>query len=137
MEWKKDFCVGLSGIDEAHQDLANAVTGIEQAVARGESSSAIAAAIELFIAQTRSHFNDELTLMRVYDYPDIAAHIQDHKTFLSLLDNLRRTSVSKNTTHEDVAFLHTWLEQHLLSYDKVYYAHFARTWQPALLAKQR
>jgi len=29
--------------------------------------------------------------------------------------------------------LHTWLERHLLSYDKAYYAHFAKTWKPALL----
>ena len=125
MEWKHEFSVHVPAIDEDHRILVECVTEIEQAVAVGEKSAVIISAIGEFIHLARTHFNHEVALMRFHDYPDIDAHIKAHKTFLAELARLEKKSLAESLSNEAVEFLHTWLEEHVASYDKHYASYFS------------
>lgn len=131
MEWRQDFSVQVPALDKDHQILAGCVTEIEQAVAKGQTSSIVNSAIRQLIKLARTHFNQEVDLMRIRDYPGIGAHIKDHKAFLAELEALERKSLAGRLSNETVEFLHTWLEQHLLSYDKDYASYFSESARPA------
>ena len=120
MEWREDFSVHVPGIDQDHRILVARATEIEQAVAEGRGASLVHGAIREFIQLARRHFNREVDWMRIRDYPGIGPHIQDHKAFLAKLGALEAESLAGPLTHEAVAFLPAWFEQHLLSYDKQY-----------------
>ena len=135
MEWKQEFSVHVPAIDEDHRALADSVTAIERAVARSETRSAAHSAIEQFVALARGHFNRELALMRIHDYPDIEAHIKSHKSFLLDLRALEKKSRTDTLSNATVAFLPTWLEEHLLSYDRDYYGSYGAAKEPARALK--
>jgi len=125
MEWKHEFSVNVPAIDEDHRILVECVTEIEQAVAKREKSSIVTSAIGQFIHLARTHFNHEVSLMRIHDYPDIDAHIKAHKTFLAELARLEKKSLADTLSGEAVEFLHSWLEEHVSSYDKHYASYFS------------
>ncbi len=127
MEWKSEYSVQIPGLDRDHQILVGCVTEIEQAVAEAQPPEALNAAIKRLIRLARTHFNDEVDVMRIRNYAGIAAHIQDHKAFLARLEALERESRKRSVSADVVAALHTWLEQHLLSYDKDYATCFSRS----------
>ncbi len=126
MEWKHEYAVQIPGLDRDHEILVGCVTDIEQAAAEAQPPEVVNGAIRRLIRLARTHFNDEVDVMRVRRYAGIDAHIQDHKTFLGRLEALERESRQQALPAETVASLHAWLEGHLLSYDKDYAACFSQ-----------
>ncbi len=124
MEWREEFSVRVPAIDQDHRILVARATEIEQALAAGQSASAVHGAIRQFIQLARKHFNQEVDWMRLRDYPGIGPHIQDHKAFLAKLNDLETRSLAGPLSQQSVEFLHTWLEEHLFSYDRDYADYF-------------
>ncbi len=125
MEWKSEYAVQIPGLDRDHQILVGCVTELEQAVAGAQPAEALNAAIKRLMKLARTHFNDEVDVMRIRNYEGIDAHIQDHKAFLAQLETLERQSRKRPVSSDVVGALHEWLERHLLSYDKDYATCFA------------
>ncbi len=125
MEWKSEYSVQIPGLDRDHQILVGCVTELEQAVAGAQPAQVLNAAVKRLMKLARTHFNDEVDVMRIRNYEGIDAHIQDHKAFLGRLEVLERESRKRRVSADVVASLHEWLERHLLSYDRDYATCFA------------
>ena len=58
--------------------------------------------------------------MRIQSYSDIQAHIKGHEKFLADLKELEKRAPTAALSKHSVEFLHSWLEEHILSDDKHY-----------------
>ena len=75
---------------------------------------------------TRTHFAVEESLMRVSNYPDFAAHKQNHEDLIAQVQALQEKLDSGQgaITFELLHFLKVWLTRHINEADKRFGAHF-------------
>ena len=120
MEWKEEYSVQIPEIDTEHHILLDYVTRIENAIANGEEWSNVCSEIERLASFAITHFTFEETLMQIQGYGNTNAHVKDHQKFLAALKSIEE-KVHVDTRSTDVPeFLHTLLEEHILSDDKSY-----------------
>lgn len=74
---------------------------------------------------TIEHFNLEENILIQFDYPDIVKHEQEHKNFISTMQESVQ-SIHKHTfdLNSLVNFLQTWIVQHISIEDKGYKEYF-------------
>jgi len=121
MEWKEEYSVQIPEIDREHRILLEYVTGVEEAVAGGEISAALAA-IGRLLSFTVTHFTFEETVMRIQGYGDLDAHFQGHQRFLQELRALEEQARAEHLPPDAAAALRGWLEKHFLADDRYYAA---------------
>ncbi len=126
MDWKDEYSVGIADIDQDHKILVQLLTDVEEAVARGQGTSTIFSAIEQLVNMTKAHFDQDVATMRMQGYPKLDEHINSHKEFLAQLTELENRTFGGAAWTETLRFLHTWVDQHLLSSDKDYAAFVRR-----------
>ena len=120
MEWKGEFSVGIPEIDKDHQVLTKCVTGIENAVTKGERGDKVDAAIERFLFCIRVHFSGEEHLMRRLQYPHLDAHTKEHQDVLAYVRAIESSTLDAPVSAETLEFLRNSLEKHFMSDEKDY-----------------
>lgn len=114
IEWTDSYCLGHADIDGQHQMLFKMVNRLLAATEKASLTNAIAKLFEY----AREHFTHEETIMQAIGYPHIAAHVEQHNTLLSKLNNV--AELIANYTF-DVAnfksFLSAWLINHIETLD--------------------
>ena len=119
MEWKDEYSVGISAIDQEHQVLVEYVSDIEYAI-ESSDRQAVEAAIGRLASFAVTHFSFEETLMQVQRYEDVKAHVEGHKSFLATLNSLQDKYRDEAVSNGTLEALHTWLAQHFTGDDKLY-----------------
>ena len=126
IQWSDNFCTGIAEVDEQHRILVNT---LNEANARLTDESSL----ELFEQITRDllsyalyHFETEEELMKEHGYArlrpeECANHLQQHRTFLATVVNVRDGLKSGKRIGRDelLAFLNNWLVNHILHTDKL------------------
>ena len=125
-QWTTALSVGDDAIDDDHKDLFKLVHEFEVADLTDHSVSEALSHLEHY---AEGHFAREEEHMRKMGYPDLEAHIQEHKMFVEWVDTVRhayaRSPASIYYVGEQVnAFLNRWLTDHIMNVDKRY-AEFA------------
>jgi len=119
MEWKEEYSVGISAIDQEHQVLVEYVSDIEYAIELSDRA-AIEAAIGRLASFAVTHFSFEETLMQVQRYEDVSAHVEGHKSFLAAVNSLQDQYHDDAVSTGTIDALHTWLAQHFMGDDRLY-----------------
>ena len=65
---------GVTGMDHEHQVQMGLLLGLEQGLALGKSREQLLSILYQLVDYTNVHFMSEQMLMRLYAYPEIAAH---------------------------------------------------------------
>ena len=113
-KWKESFAIGDADIDAQHQRLF--VLAHEFSEATGKAAQAHCAA-QLF-DYTREHFGHEEALMAATGYPEMEAHVAQHKHLIARLSEVSDRVANDSLSPEDLnKFLAAWLVGHIVTFD--------------------
>jgi hemerythrin len=90
LNWKDDFNINVSQIDEQHRQMLDLALDLHKAVAAGHSPKALKRRLDALADYTQMHFAFEETLMVAHDYPDMQNHRQEHANLLQRLEMFRQ-----------------------------------------------
>ncbi|MGE5504657.1 MAG: bacteriohemerythrin [Actinomycetota bacterium] len=116
--WSERFSVGHPDIDGQHRRLVEMANH-----ARTLFGTRDRAAIETALAEvaeyTRTHFHDEEMLLQQVGYPELKAHIIQHKMIIAYVEEMlaNRAAVTPEEVFEFVA---EWVLQHIAVTDHDY-----------------
>ncbi len=125
-EWKDRYSVGIGSIDAQHQTLFRLAGELHQAMVSGQGKVTSGKILERLIQYTTTHFAHEERLMRLHEYPDLAAHKVEHdaltKKVIQFQSDFQTGRVT--ITVQLLQFLKNWLEHHIERSDQRYAPHF-------------
>jgi len=121
-EWNNRYSVEIPSIDAQHQNLFRIAGELYAAMSAGHGKSALARVLDRLIQYTTVHFAHEERLMRMHEYPDLAAHQAQHQALIKQVQQLQaefdagRSAITVQVLH----FLKDWLEKHIAGSDQKY-----------------
>jgi hemerythrin-like metal-binding protein len=121
-EWKPQYSVQIPSIDGQHQNLFRVAGELYAAMSAGQGKAATSRILDRLVQYTSVHFAHEERLMRLHDYPALAAHQAEHealtKRVLAFQADLQagRATITVQLLH----FLKDWLEKHIAGSDQKY-----------------
>jgi len=122
IEWSDDYALGIAEIDEQHQALIDQTNALMGAMREAKGKQAVEQMLSFLGDYVLMHFATEESLMARLAYPGLAAHREQHETFIKTLGELRQelartgpTSVLAITVNARVG---QWLIKHVLSVDQ-------------------
>jgi hemerythrin len=120
MDWKAEYSVGIPEIDEQHQQLFDCIDRLESAKDDQQRDLAVYYVMDELKDYVRVHFSVEEIIMRLFDYPGLAAHAAEHRAFAERLEKLEQSELDKEAHAEVGKFLRQWLVNHIMITDKKY-----------------
>jgi hemerythrin len=120
MEWRPDYEVGFAPIDEEHRSLVEALNQLYEAREPGKEREKIGEILTSLRDYTVTHFKTEESLMIQFNFPGAAAHFAAHAELVIQVSDLvvEFRSSRAMVTDEVMAFLETWLVEHIQTKDK-------------------
>lgn len=122
VEWDTCYCVGNDRLDQQHQRIVAMINQLGEAMDVGNERPALMKILSDLAGYTKTHFVEEERLMEQHDYPDLAGHREKHGALNRALADFYRNfyTSSRPVTSEVMAFLKSWLYDHILGQDKQY-----------------
>ena len=119
MDWNESLCTGIELIDAQHRSLVDCVNEFKKTGARGGvlKSAMAMDALRMYVAV---HFSTEEDLLRQHGFPDLEAHVAEHRAFVAQLDVLMAENLRHDNSAAIAAFFEAWLEDHLCQSDMAY-----------------
>jgi hemerythrin len=121
-EWNPRYSVQIGSIDAQHQTLFHLAEELHSAMSAGRGKSALSRILARLVQYTMVHFAHEERLMRLHDYPDLAAHKAQHQALTQKVQqfqadfNAGKTAMTVQLMH----FLRDWLTDHIAGSDQKY-----------------
>ncbi len=123
VEWTDDLSVGIEEIDEQHKILVNLINRLfDETVLHQATGNVIEEILHELVEYTVIHFAVEESLIRIFHYPGTESHTRHHDELkaqvLDIQAKIQRGEATIN--NELLMFLKKWLENHIISEDKLY-----------------
>ncbi len=121
-EWKDLYSTGIHSVDAQHRNLFAVAEDLYAAMSTGQGKASVGRTLDRLVQYTASHFSHEERLMRLYDYPDLAAHKAEHDKLTSqvLAFQADFRSGKVTMTVQLLHFLKGWLQNHIVGSDLKY-----------------
>ena len=114
LEWKDSYRVGHADIDTQHHELFRLATMLISSETHDER---IAYTNGLY-DHTRNHFTHEEGIMRSVHFPEIDAHMSEHKGLLLRLDVIAKDIAAGTLAGNELeVFVADWLVTHMTTFD--------------------
>ncbi len=125
-EWKPEYSVHISSIDGQHRNLFRMAEDLYAAMSAGLGKPALAKILDRLVQYTTIHFAHEERLMSLHRYPDMAAHIAEHRALTKqvLVFQADFESGRALLTVQVLHFLTDWLKHHIAESDQRYVPFF-------------
>lgn len=123
MGWTQKLLTGIHEIDLQHQVLFDVVARLDRAITSDEKWSAVHFALVELSNFVNVHFAVEEALLRLHDYPEVDAHIADHRRFSAKLAEIKQHSIRQDVSVKMADWLNNWLVDHIGVVDRAYVAH--------------
>jgi hemerythrin-like metal-binding protein len=126
--WDDSMATGIATIDKQHQYLIDTLDEANRHLLAETDTTYLRTIVNELLSYALIHFESEEALMQRYDYatayPEQAQiHIAQHREFSSrvvaIQEQLREGRKVSRT--EVLRFLNTWLADHVLGTDKLFY----------------
>ncbi len=121
IEWRDQYSVGVSAIDEQHKELFNKVNRLLEACSRGEGQKVVKEVLDFLGNYVVFHFSTEEQYMSKYSYPDFAAHKKEHDDFVETYKKFRQELEKEqglSAVMKTNRLVVDWLKNHILMTDK-------------------
>lgn len=120
--WKAEYSVKDAVLDSHHQELFSVLNSVYENVMSSPEVDCVLPKIDELSAYTAYHFSAEEQHMREKGFPEIDAHIAEHRKFTQTLDIMRTRHHYSDleVTRELIVVLGEWLLGHVLKEDKKY-----------------
>lgn len=121
-EWKDDYSVGISKIDDQHKALVGYLNELYESMKAGKGKDALDAVLGKLVEYTKTHFATEESLMKLYRFPDYDEHKQKHEKMTGRVLELKQQFDSGQISNpiQITNFLKDWLSKHIMGTDKAY-----------------
>lgn len=123
MGWTDELLTGIAEIDAQHQVLFDCLKRLEESITSEDRWSVCHFALEEISDFVRIHFAVEEALLRLHEYPDLDAHVAEHRAFSRDVLAIKERSIRSDVTDDMVAFLKRWLRTHIGTTDHAYLPH--------------
>jgi hemerythrin len=122
IEWNEAFSVEVQKLDEQHKkffSITNLLFDTMQGAQDREVVSSVLKELQLYVVY---HFKAEESLMKMYNYPDINAHKQEHEGAIHKVNKLVLDfeRAMQTVDIELLKFLSDWIQSHILQVDRKY-----------------
>lgn len=121
-DWKDDYSVGITKIDEQHKKLVGFLNELYDAMKAGKGKDTLDKVLVGLVEYTKTHFATEESLMRLHKYPDYDAHKEKHDKLTAYVLDLKTKFDAGQISNpiQITNFLKDWLGKHILGTDKMY-----------------
>jgi hemerythrin len=125
---KPGYSSGSGDIDDEHNLQVSLLFAFRRAALERLGKDEAAELLDRFVDFTKVHFASEETLMRLYQYPQLAAHAEDHQRTLEQIAEIRDTWLAgQGEAAADLTQrLVDWTLQHIESADKAFSRYLLR-----------
>ena len=124
INWSDEYSLGLKVIDKQHQLLVNLINRMHEVVTLSDDTerSQVRHIFAELSDYMDSHFKTEDELLKIYNFPEIHSHRQQHnKIAMQLLDlQLSFSKGNRKISLELLEFLNNWFINHILVSDQKY-----------------
>jgi len=122
IEWDPTLEVGIEAIDEQHKELFRRLDRLLQAMQAHQGAIEVGRLLDYLGEYVVTHFGQEETVMRDWDYPGYAAHKAEHEAFLEDFQTLRAEYLSSGPsaviTIRVTNRVTAWLREHIYRIDR-------------------
>lgn len=120
--WNESYATGNKVIDAQHKALFESFDELNEAIVSGQGKDMLAKIFLNLDHYAKVHFETEENYMRMFNYPDIQAHIDEHKEFSSQIEMYRSRYLGKDNTIpvEIFKFMKEWIVNHVRFTDRKY-----------------
>ena len=119
LDWSDSLSVNSRLLDTDHKRLIDLINGLHVASLNLANPSGSAAAMDVLVDFTKTHFVHEETLMRKTAYPQFIPHKIEHDRLMKQLEDFRKRFDAGQITLsiDNIVFLRTWLCDHIVKVD--------------------
>lgn len=119
VDWKEAYRVGDASIDADHQYLFKLINEFHDSFRQKKDRRELLRVLNNLVAYAEGHFRREELIMAAHGYPLLDAHLVLHEELYDAIYalNERLLEGSDPAENETIAFLRTWLSDHILQHD--------------------
>lgn len=122
--WNDNFDVGIHTINNQHKKLIDIINNFNSGIGTTPSRELLEKTFFNLIEYHNTHFRTEEKILAKHNYPEISAHVQEHKNLIDTLytmkDELHASDNKLTTIIKLQDFLRTWWNNHIIETDKKY-----------------
>jgi len=120
--WKPEYTVHNANLDSHHQQMFSVLNSVYENVMNSREVECVLPKIEELSSYMNYHFSEEEQFMKERGFPEIDAHIAEHRIFTQTINSLgtRYHDNDLDVAKELIVVLGDWLLQHVLKEDKKY-----------------
>lgn len=123
--WNDSYSVKVTQCDEQHKKLFAIVNELADAMRMGKGQEVVNKTVAELLQYTRTHFQQEEELMKKANYPQLQAHQEMHRKFVSEVELVQKQI--KGGQHANsvgvLNMVRDWLVNHIQKVDKQYGTH--------------
>jgi len=121
VKWGPELDIGMSEINRQHQRLVSLVNELHRTLSEAYGLEAIKRIVQGLVDYTANHFSYEEELFARFGYPQTNGHKEKHAQLVGqVLDFQKRVARGEDVADELMAFLKSWLVNHIQKSDKEY-----------------
>ncbi len=119
IKWSDSLSLGVDEIDDQHIHLVDMANNLLLVIKLKKPQKEIKKLITELREYTVIHFNDEEAYMEKIGFPELEEHRKEHQKLTERVKTYQKTLYHQYEIdpHEVLAFLKTWLLDHILSMD--------------------
>jgi hemerythrin len=123
--WDSTYSVKVKRFDDDHRQLFRIINELHDAMLARRGQAALQNALAELLRYSEKHFSGEEQVMRSAGYPQLLAHMEQHRKFTDKIKDVseKYKAGSIGMTVEVLDFLTEWLKKHIVGMDKQY-SHF-------------
>ena len=119
IEWRKEFCTGVPGVDYEHQELINEINSIFALIENNADKEDVLDSLGDIYGSISAHFALEEQMMEKHNYDHFKEHQADHER---LLDDIRDITIdfeeaTELDTEKFTQKLNDWFQIHFGTHD--------------------
>ncbi len=120
IEWQKEYELGNSFVDENHKKLVETINLLVDCINEKETHETFFSIFHRLAFYAEKHFANEEAFFKKNACPNMEAHQESHKEFISKLVEFQNEFEEKGqeVISRIFLFFKDWLEHHILTYDK-------------------
>lgn len=123
-EWKDEYSVHITELDDQHKKLFTLINELENCVNTGNFKDTVNHALDELMEYVNIHFETEEYYLKKSNYSNLEKHQQIHNDIKEDLNKKINHIINRDIMSLDVIglynFLVKWLETHILNEDQKY-----------------
>ncbi len=122
LTWTPRYSVNVKRFDGDHQQLFDIINQLHEGMKTGHGKEVLEPVLAQLIRYTEDHFSREEAALKVHGYPRLAAHIEQHRSFVAKMKEVsqRYKTTAVGLSVEVLDFLTQWLAKHIVGTDQQY-----------------